>query len=128
MAIEIGNEFVPKVMYYLHSRQRIRFRSFILKVFLKLGTLPVVLGYHLEWELSSEIVSYYTDKFKEPEKQKPIWQVPSGEVARLSMVLVKRILVVTDRKTGRARAPRQRGLPTWPPESYLRKRSCVIEA
>ncbi|RIB18783.1 hypothetical protein C2G38_2183598 [Gigaspora rosea] len=41
----------------------------------------VVLGYHLEWELSGKVVSHYTDKSKESEKQKPIWQVPSKEVA-----------------------------------------------
>ena len=46
-----------------------------------MGTSPVVLGYHLEWELSGEVVSRDTDKSKEPEKQKPIWQVPSKEVA-----------------------------------------------
>jgi hypothetical protein len=48
-----------------------------------LGTLPVVLGYHLEWELSGEVVSRDTDKSKEPEKRKPIWQVPSKEVVKI---------------------------------------------
>ncbi|RIB02743.1 hypothetical protein C2G38_2227001 [Gigaspora rosea] len=96
-----------------------------LKFQITLGTLPVVLGYHLEWELLGEIVSCYTDKSKEPEKQKPIWQVPSGEVARLLMVPGKRILVVTDKKTERTRAPMAKGgPPTWPPELPEEKVMC----
>ncbi|RIB28508.1 hypothetical protein C2G38_2157723 [Gigaspora rosea] len=49
----------------------------------KLGTLPVVLGYHLEWKLLGEVVSHDTDESKEPGKQKPIWQDPSKEVAKI---------------------------------------------
>ncbi|RIB14399.1 hypothetical protein C2G38_2195240 [Gigaspora rosea] len=48
-------------------------------------------------------------KAKGPEQLKPVWQVPSGEVAELLTVLGKRILAVTNRKTGWARASIAKG-------------------
>ncbi|RIB22259.1 hypothetical protein C2G38_2174387 [Gigaspora rosea] len=42
-----------------------------------------ILGYHLEWELSGEVVSRDIDKSKELEKQKSIWQDPSKKVAKI---------------------------------------------
>ncbi|RIB08065.1 hypothetical protein C2G38_2212609 [Gigaspora rosea] len=49
----------------------------------QLGISPVVLGYHLKWELSGEVVFSDTDKSKKLEKWKPIWKVPSKEVATI---------------------------------------------
>ncbi|RIB00908.1 hypothetical protein C2G38_2232486 [Gigaspora rosea] len=84
-----------------------------------------VLGYHLEWELSGEVVSCDTDKSKEPEKQKPIWQVPSKEVDLIFDGATKAGILDRNRKTGRC--PWEQGLPTWPPESHQRKRTHIEE-
>ncbi|RIB23606.1 hypothetical protein C2G38_2170756 [Gigaspora rosea] len=86
-----------------------------------------ILGYHLEWEPSGEVVPHDTDKSKEPGKQKPIWQDPSKEVAKIFNSATKTGISETgagelDNMTFRGEGP-----PTWPPESYWRKRTYVIE-
>ena len=92
-----------------------------------MGILPVVLGYHLEWKLSGEVVSGDTDKYKEPEKWKPIWKVPSKEVA-MSLDGATRTGIS---ETGAGELDDMtfggEGPPTWPPESYRRKRTYVLE-
>jgi hypothetical protein len=92
-----------------------------------LGTLPVVLGYHLEWEPSGEVVPRDTDKSKEPGKQKPIWQDPSKEVAKIFDGATKTGISETGAGELDDMTFGGEGPPTWPPESYRRKRTYVIE-
>ncbi|RIB12070.1 hypothetical protein C2G38_2201690 [Gigaspora rosea] len=66
-----------------------------------------------QMELLGEAVSHDTDKSKELGKQKPIWQDPSKEVAKIFGGATKtRIL---DRSQRTKRRPQGQGLPTWPP-------------
>ncbi|RIB12101.1 hypothetical protein C2G38_2201571 [Gigaspora rosea] len=52
-------------------------------------------------ELSGEAVSHDTDKSKELEKQKPIWQDPSKEVAKIFDGATKTGILNQSRSTGR---------------------------
>ncbi|RIB19566.1 hypothetical protein C2G38_2181496 [Gigaspora rosea] len=86
-----------------------------------------VLGYHLEWELSSEVVFSDTDKSKEPGKWNPIWKVPSKEVATILDSATRTGISETgarelDDMTLGGKSP-----PNWQPESYRRKRTYVLE-
>ncbi|RIB01746.1 hypothetical protein C2G38_2229796 [Gigaspora rosea] len=92
-----------------------------------LGTLPVVLGYHHEWEPSGEIVPCDTDKSKESEKQKPIWQDPSKEVAKIFDGATKTGISETGAGELDDMIFEEEGPPTWPPKSNRRKRTYVIE-
>ena len=92
-----------------------------------MGTLPVVLGYHLEWELSGEVVSGDTDKSKEPGKWKPIWKVPSKEVATIFDGATRTGISETGAGELDDMTFGGEGPPTWPPESYRRKRTYVLE-
>ncbi|RIB25774.1 hypothetical protein C2G38_2165099 [Gigaspora rosea] len=90
-------------------------------------TMDLVLGYHLEWELSGEVVSGDTDKSKEPGKWKPIWKVPSKEVATIFDSTTRTRISETgagelDNMTFRGEGP-----PIWLLESYRRKRTYVLE-
>ena len=92
-----------------------------------MGILPVVLGYHLEWKLSGEVVSGDTDKSKEPRKWKPIWKVPSKEVATIFDGATRTGISETGAGELDDMTFGGEGPPTWPPESYRRKRTYVLE-
>ncbi|RIB21274.1 hypothetical protein C2G38_2177107 [Gigaspora rosea] len=70
----------------------------------KLGILPVVLGYHLEWELSGEVVS-----------------ATIFDGATRTGISETGARELDDMAFG------GEGPPTWPPESYRRKRTYVLE-
>ncbi|RIB12568.1 hypothetical protein C2G38_2200272 [Gigaspora rosea] len=75
-----------------------------------------------------EVVTYAKQhESKELGKQKPIWQDPSKEVAKIFDGATKTGILETragelDDMTFRGEGP-----PIWPPESYQRKRIYVIE-
>ncbi|RIB05634.1 hypothetical protein C2G38_2219103 [Gigaspora rosea] len=86
-----------------------------------------ILGYHLEWELSGEVVSGDTDKSKELGKWKPIWKVPSKEVATIFNGATRTGISETGAGELDDMTFGGEGPPTWPSESYRRKRTYVLE-
>ncbi|RIB15275.1 hypothetical protein C2G38_2192768 [Gigaspora rosea] len=72
-----------------------------------------------------EVVFCDTDKFKELEKQKPIWQDPSKEVAKIFDGATKTGILDQSRSTGR-RSQRQ-GLPAWPPDQEIGSIKSILE-
>ncbi|RIB05443.1 hypothetical protein C2G38_2219629 [Gigaspora rosea] len=86
-----------------------------------------LLGYHLEWELSGEVVSGDTDKSKEPGKWKPIWKVPSKEVATIFDSATKTGISETGARELDNMTFGGEGPPIWPPESYRKKRTYILE-
>ncbi|RIB25851.1 hypothetical protein C2G38_2164904 [Gigaspora rosea] len=66
-------------------------------------------------------------KFKEPGKWKPIWKVPSKEVATIFDGATRTRISETGAGKLDDMTFGGEGPPTWPPESYWRKRTYVLE-
>ncbi|RIB26087.1 hypothetical protein C2G38_2164264 [Gigaspora rosea] len=77
--------------------------------------------------LSGEVVSGDTDKSKEPGKWKPIWKVPSKEVATIFDGATRTGISETGARELDDMTFGGEGPPTWPLESYRRKRTYVLE-
>ncbi|RIB11429.1 hypothetical protein C2G38_2203417 [Gigaspora rosea] len=78
-------------------------------------------------EAFGQVVSSDTDKSKEPGKWKPIWKVPSKEVATIFDSATRTRISETEAGELDDMTFGGEGPPTWPPESYRRKRTYVLE-
>ena len=58
---------------------------------------------------------------------KPVWQVPSKEVRKIFQWYYRRLEFRLKTEVPDGKSPMARGDPTWPPESYQRKRTYVTE-